>query len=249
VKLEILDDLLSTLNMADPVRDIRQGIFHTGVLTHNCGLAATLSQDALRQHQEGEPLVRESGYLLNKRTDDLAKMAYSESIMEAAIGMATINSLLEVDESLCLNQNAADLIAEKGKGKKIAIVGHFPFIPKLRSLGEKVWVFEKNPLKGDLSEDQSEIYIPQADVVGITGASITNHTLEHILELCNPGAYVIVLGDTAFLSPILFNYGIDAISGTRVIYPQLALSCVSEGATYRQIQGIAKLIMLRQVEK
>jgi uncharacterized protein (DUF4213/DUF364 family) len=243
--MKILDDLLSTLDMKIPARDIRLGVFHTAVLTSNCGLAATLSQDALRQHLEGEPLVKDCGNLLNKRVEDLAKMAYSESILEAAIGMATINSLLRVDESRCLNLNAAELIAEKGNGKKIAIVGHFPFIPKLRSLAEKVWVIEKNPQRGDLAEEQGETYIPQADVVGITGAAITNHTIEHLLELCNRGAYVVVLGDTAPLSPVLFKYGIHAISGTRVSNAELVLQYVSEGATYRQIKGIQKLIMLR----
>jgi uncharacterized protein (DUF4213/DUF364 family) len=243
--MKILDDLLSTLDMKTSLRDIRLGLFHTAVLSRRCGLAATLPLDALRQHHEGDPLVKTPGDLMNKGVVDLARMAYSESILEAAIGMAAINSLLQVDESSCLNLNAADLIAEKGKSKKIAIIGHFPFIPKLQSLAEKVWVIEKNPQEDDLAEDQSEIYIPQADVVGITGTALTNHTLEHLLELCSPRAYVIVLGDTAPLSPVLFNYGIDAVSGTKVIDPELALCCVSEGATYRQIKGIIKLIMLR----
>ena len=244
--MKFLDDLLSTLDMDTEVKDIKLGIFHTGVLTRNCGLAASLSQDALRQHREGEALVRECGDLLNKGAEDLVKMAYSKSILEAAIGMATINSLLHIDESCCLNMNAAELIAEKGKGKKIAIVGHFPFIPRLRTLAEKVWVIEKNPQEGDFSEGEDETFIPQADVVGITGTAITNHTLERLLELCSPGAYVTILGDTAPLSPVLFNYGIDAVSGTRVDEPELALRCVSEGATFRQIKGITKLIMLRE---
>ena len=73
----------------------------------------------------------------------------------------------------------------------------------------------------------------------------TINSLEQLLELCNPEAYVVVLGDTAPLSPILFDYGIDAISGTKVIDPALALRCVSEGATYRQIKGICQLTMTR----
>ena len=42
--------------------------------------------------------------------------------------MAAINSLLEIDESSCLELNGADLILEKGEGKRIAIVGHFPYL-------------------------------------------------------------------------------------------------------------------------
>ena len=240
--MKILDDLVSKLNTEARVRDIRQGLFHTGVLTRNCGLAATLPRDALRQEQ---PSVKEPGLLLGKSALELARMAYSEGILEAAIGMATINSLLEIDEERCEDLNASDLIAEKGKSKRVAIVGHFPFIPKLRGVVKELWVIERNPQEGDFTEAEAETLIPQADVVGITGTAFTNHTIEHLLKLCNPKAYVVILGDTAPLSPVLFDYGIDAISGTKVIDPELALHCVSQGATYRQIRGIRQLTMTR----
>jgi hypothetical protein len=240
--MKILDDLLSILNLEAGVRDIRQGLFHTGVLTRHCGLASTLPQDALRQKH---PSVREPGFLLEKTALELARMAYSESIPEAAIGMATINSLLEIDEGRCLELNAGDLIAEKGRGKGVAIIGHFPFIPKLREITKELWVIEKNPQEGDFTEAEAENLVPQADVVGITGTAFTNHTVEYLLKLCHPGAYVVILGDTTPLSSVLFDYGVDAISGTKVTNPELALRCVSEGATYRQIKGVQKLTMIR----
>ncbi|GAG31611.1 unnamed protein product, partial [marine sediment metagenome] len=176
--MKILEDLLSSLNSEVSVKDIRQGLFHTGVLTRNCGLAATLPRDALRQEQ---PSVKEPGYLLKKSALELAQMAYSENILEAAIGMATINSLLGIEEECCLDLNAGDLIVEKGKDKRVAIVGHFPFIPKLREIARELWVIEKNPREGDLTEAEAENLIPQADVVGITGTAFTNHTVGQLL--------------------------------------------------------------------
>ncbi|MFC1986661.1 Rossmann-like domain-containing protein, partial [Chloroflexota bacterium] len=116
------------------------------------------------------------------------------------------------------------------------------FTPRLRNTVKELWVIEKNPREGDFTEAEGENLIPQADVVGITGTAFTNHTIEQLLKLCAE-AYVVVLGDTAPLSPVLFDYGIDAISGTKVVDPDLALRCVSEGATYRQIEGILKLTM------
>ncbi len=240
--MKILDDLISTLNFDAAVKDIRQGIFHTGVLTRNCGLAATLPRDALRQEP---PMVKEPGFLLDKTPLELAQLAYSQSILEAAIGMATINSLLEIDENSCIELNAAELIMEKGKGKRIAVVGHFPFIPRVREYSKEVWVIEKNPKDGDFGEAEADNLIPQADVVAITGTALTNHTLDHLLELCSQGAYVILLGDTAPLSPILFDYGVDALSGTKVVDSDLALRCVSQGANFRQIRGIKRLTMMK----
>ncbi len=244
--MKILDDLISSLNMDTGVKDIRQGLYHTAVLTRNCGLAATLPQDALRQ---GHASVKDCGLLLMKSASELVRMAYSQSILEAAIGMAAINSLMQIDEGECLNVNAREIIAEKGRAKRVAVVGHFPFIPKLREIVEELWVIEKNPGEGDLTEDKAAEFIPQADVVAITGTAFTNHTVEQLLRLCNPGAYVVILGDTSPLSPVLFDYGVNAISGTKVIDPELALRCVSEGATYRQIKGIQQLTMMKQPNK
>ncbi len=243
--MKIFDDLLATLDTGAEVRDIRQGLFHTAVLTRHCGLASTLPRDSLKQKPPHTSLVVESGFLMEKSAGELAALARSESLAEAAIGMATINSLLEIDEEKCLKLNAGDLIAEKGAGKRIAIVGHFPFITGLREIAGELWVVEKNPQEGDYSEEEARRLVPQADVVGITGTSLTNHTFESIMGFCRPEAYVVVLGDSAPLSPVLFDHGVDAVSGTRVVDSELALRCVSQGATFRQIKGKRLLTMLR----
>lgn len=240
IKMRIIDDLLSTLNYESPVKDVSQGPFQTAVLTRYCGLASTPHDPG--PHHEQTP-VKEAGLLLEKDAMTLAHMANSPSPMESAIGMATINSLIEVDEQRCVELNAGDLLAAKGEGKRVAIVGHFPFVPRLRKVVKELWVIEKNPQEGDFTEAEAENLIPQADVVGITGTAFTNHTIEHLLELCNPNAYVVILGGTAPLSPVLFHHGINAVSGTKVINPPLALRCVSQGATFRQIKGIRLLTM------
>ena len=240
--MKILDDIISGLNFNTDVKDIRQGIFHTGVLSKHCGLAATLPRDALKQEPH---LVKESGRLMEKSVKQLVRMAYSESILEAAIGMATINSLLDLNEDECLDLNARDLIADKGKGKRITIVGHFPFISEIRKLARELWVIEKNPRKDDFPEEMAGELIPKSDVVGITGTTLTNHTIDGLLELCRPESYVVLLGDSAPLSPVLFDYGVNAISGTRVIDSDIALKCVSQGATFRQIKGTRRLTLLK----
>jgi uncharacterized protein (DUF4213/DUF364 family) len=240
--MKIIDELLSGLSYEAPLRDIRQGPFQTAVLTRHCGLASTLNEGS--HHHEKAP-VAEAGFLMEKTPAALAQMVYSPSPLEAAIGMATVNSLLEVDETRCLELNADALLAKEGEGKRVAIIGHFPFVPKLRQVVKELWVLERKPADGDFTEADSEKLIPQADVVGITGTAFTNHTIEQLLGMCNPNAYVVVLGDTAPLSPVLFDYGIDAISGTRVVEPETVLRCISQGATFRQIRGIRLLTMKR----
>ena len=240
--MQILDDLIASLDVNAPVKDIRQGVFHTAVLTRHCGLAATLPQDALRQEP---PMVGAPGTLLKKDSLEMARMAYSASILEAAMGMATINSLLKVDVGACRELNAAEMILEKGRGRNIAIVGHFPFIPKIQKAAKTLWVIEKNPHEGDFSETDANDLIPRADVVAITGSAITNHTMPHLLGLCDPKAYVLALGDSVPMSPILFDYGLNAVCGSMVVEPDLAMQCVSQGANFRQIQGVKRLTMTR----
>ena len=240
--MKIIDSLLSALNYEAPVMDICQGPFQTAVLTGNCGLAATPHEPG--SHHEKTP-VREAGGLMEKDTMTLAQMAYSTSTYEAAIGMATINSLNVVDERRCVELNAGDLLAEKGKGRKVALVGHFPFVPELRKVAWELWVIERQPQQGDFNENQAEKLVPMAEVVGITGTAFTNHTIERLLELCQPQAYVVILGGTTPLLPVLFDYGVNAISGAEVIDAEMVLCGVSQGATFRQLKGIRLLTMMR----
>ena len=244
--MKILDDLVMTLRQGEVVRDVRQGLFQTAVLTQYCGLASTL-RDKNHHHyqQQANAPVKDAGTLIGREALKIAQMAYSSSLLEAAIGMATVNSLLEINEERCVDLNARELLVEKGKGKKVVLVGHFPFVSLLHKAAARLWVLEQRPREGDFAAEEAEKFIPQADVVGITGTAFTNHTIEHLLGLCRPEAYVVLLGGTAPLSPVLFDYGVDAISGTKVVDAEAVLRCVSQGATFRQIEGIRLLTMKR----
>jgi uncharacterized protein (DUF4213/DUF364 family) len=240
--MRIIDDLLSTLDFEVPVRDIRQGLYWTAVLTRSCGLA--LSAAAPYDHRGGWP-VRDAGHLTDRSARELAQLAHSPSLPEAAIGMATINSLLEIDEARCTEVNAAELLVQQGAGRRVALVGHFPFVEKLREAAGELWVIEKRQQEGDVPEGEAERLIPDADVVAITGSAFVNHTIEGLLALCRPEAYVVVLGPTTPLSPVLFKYGVDVIAGTKVIEAQTVLRYVSQGAVFRQMEGVRLLAMTK----
>ena len=240
--MKIIEELLSGLNFDAPVRDIRQGPFQTAVLTDNCGLASTPHDSG--PHHNRTP-VEKAGLLMKKDARTLAEMVQSSSPSEAAIGMATINSLIEINEQLCKEINAADLLVEKAKNKKTAIVGHFPFVPQLREVAEELWVIEKQPQPGDFKETEADRLLPLAEVVGITGTTLINGTLEQILGLCRPDAFVTIIGGTTPLSTIFFDCGVDAVAGTQVVEPETVLNYVSQGATFRQLKGIRKLVMVK----
>lgn len=241
--MKILEDLLEHISPSEGVlRDVIVGAHWTAVLTRGCGLASTLGD----HHPHQGPSVEEAGKLTEKVIAELMNLARSEKLLEASIGMATINSLIEIDEERCSEVNAFDVLAEQGTGKDIAVVGHFPFVSKLKGLARNFWVIEQRPRPGDLEADRATDILPRCQVVGITSTAFINHTLESLLELCRD-AFVMLLGPTTPLTPLLFDYGIDALSGTKVVDETRVIHHVKEGATFQQIHhaGVRLLTMTR----
>jgi uncharacterized protein (DUF4213/DUF364 family) len=241
--VKILDDLIGSLAADAPAREVRVGRFWTGVWSRECGLASTPDAGSC---ENGVGLVQAAGSLVGRSALELARLAYSDSPLEAGIGLAAINSLLEVDEARCVELNAGELLLERGRDKKVALIGHFPFVPALREVAAWLQVLELHPRSGDAPAEEAEAIVPQAEIVAITGSAFINHSLEGLLGLCRADSFVVVLGPTTPLSPVLFDYGADVVSGTRVVEPELALRCASEGATFRQIRGIRLLTMERR---
>ena len=235
--MNIIDDLISSLSGDSLVREVHTCVFWTAVVSKHCGLSSTF-----RDEHPHHGMVRGVGDLRNKSALELAEYAKSDNLLEASIGMATINSLIDIDETKCDAENALDVLIEKGEGKDVAIVGHFPWIPKLQKVARKLWVLEQRPQAGDLPAEAAEDIIPKADVVAITGTSLINHTAEKLLGLAR-GSFVVMVGPTSPLLPVLFDWGVDVVSGTKVVEPEKVLRSISEGAIFPQVQGVKVLNM------
>lgn len=239
---KILNELLLNLTGDIPVRSVLVGARWTVVCSRHCGMASTLTSS----HPHGHPQVREAGDLLKKSARELAS---SDEPLEAAIGVAAINSMLDVDESLAVEVNASEVLTSRGRGKNVALVGHFPFIQQLRQSAKNLWVIEQHPAEDEYPAESAGELIPQADVVAITGSALVNHTLDGLLSLCKPISTVMVLGPSTPLSPILFDHGITILSGTRVVDEAEVLRTVGQGASFRQVEGVKLLTFVHEKEK
>jgi uncharacterized protein (DUF4213/DUF364 family) len=244
--VSITEALLADLRTDAPVRQVVVGAFWTAVVVETnpprCGLASTMRPDT---HPGGPPVPR-AGSLLGLSGLELARWLRSASTLEASIGMAALNALLEVDESACTEVNAEEIIRERGAGRRVAIVGHFPFVERVRQVAAVCDVLELHPRAGDLPAHRAPDVLPKADVVALTGTSLVNHTFDSLIGLCSSDAYVILLGGSAPLTPVLFDHGVDVIAGTWVVDGPAALRAVGQGATFRQIRGKRLLVMMRQ---
>jgi uncharacterized protein (DUF4213/DUF364 family) len=125
--------------------------------------------------------------------------------------------------------NAEHFIATHGQDRRVALVGHFPFVDDLRSQVRQLWVLEQNPHPGDLPADQAAQVLPH------TGMTLVNDTLDDLLALCSREAKVILVGPSAPLSPVLFDFGIHLVAGAVVVHIDAVLQAVMQAGNFRQI--------------
>jgi len=112
----ILEKILESIKKDYAVKQIQIGIHFTCVVSKNCGLASTMLREC-----SGEEEEMESGFLTRMSAKELALWVLYEKIEKASVGMASINLLIDIDKSKCIEMNASDIIKEKGKGKNILI--------------------------------------------------------------------------------------------------------------------------------
>jgi uncharacterized protein (DUF4213/DUF364 family) len=235
--MQIVRDILKTLPEGE-VLDVRIGLHWIAVVmevggVQRCGLASTLSGG--HHHDRVEADVPQAGHLETLGSRQLAEMALSCNLTQASIGIAAINALLPPCPQLWFEANAEDTIAEHGQGKRVVLVGRFPFTERLRQRVNELLVLEQNPGPGDLPASAAPEVLPKADVIAITGMTFANHTLEGLLALRPPHAKVIILGPSTPLSPVLFDYGVDILSGAVVTAIEPVLRTVSQGGDFRQV--------------
>lgn len=228
--------ILASLSRA-PVLKVRIGINWTAVVVEKdgrpqCGLASTLAEE---HDHKGEPDITAPGHLEDLTALELAGWINSVIPLRRSIGCAAINALLPLTPGAWIDQNAETAILENGKGKKTALIGHFPFVEKLRVQLGDLNVLDLNPIGKDLPASAAPEIIPQADLVAITGMAFINQTLPDLLELCRKDAYILILGPSTPLSPILGDFGVNLLAGAVVENIPAVLAALEQGGTFRQL--------------
>ncbi|MBM4318598.1 MAG: hypothetical protein FJ125_01220, partial [Deltaproteobacteria bacterium] len=136
----LLDALLAAIAPADEeVSDLRIGSFLTAVVSRGCGLASPL---AAQWSRLGAEPVRRAGALLPARVAELCPLVHSDNPLEASLGLAALNSLLSPEPEQWVEGKSHELLAELARGRRVAVVGHFPFVERLRPLTDRLWCFE-----------------------------------------------------------------------------------------------------------
>ena len=197
------------------------------------------------------------GPYIGKSLRDVASGAKSWDMLQASVGMAACNAWFNsVDKmtELGLAQTADDQKAggqsifdeplETLLGKKVAVIGHFPYIE--RQLGGKcqLSVLERDPEGSDYLDSACEYLLPEQDFVFITGMTLTNKTLPRLLTLTE-NAKTILVGPSSPITPVLFEFGVDSIAGFYITDQDLTRSLASQAAHTEIFRGGRRITFSR----
>jgi len=238
-KLKIIyDQLLANLPEAQ-VQNVVIGAFWAAVTINHlgeqrCGLASALKNDSYEHGRRAA--VLQPGSLNNRPVKDIAQLIYSESYTETAVAVAAVNAMLQLKPIPAVELHAERYILDHAMGGNVAIIGHFPFIERIQGSFKNLWVLELKPQNGDFAAELAPNILPQADLVAITSTTLINKTFDSVINHCREDAIKMLLGPSTPMTPLMYDFGIDVLSGTLVEDPQAVLSAVMQGANFLQLK-------------
>ncbi len=232
--MKILNQLIETYKSNTLVKAVEIGKHNVLVEGEKGGMASTLTTNS------------KDIDFKNKTLNELMSLAFKDNLFETAIGIAALNAAIPINREKLKNINAKHLISEKGKGKNVAVIGHFPFVDKMGKDFNKFIVFEQNPIGDDYHSSEIPNLLPEMDVVAITGSTFINKTFLQVMEHINNNAFVIVLGPSTPISEILFDYGVNAVCGSVVSDIEMVKSQIKFKKHFRDLQGIEGVSLIKE---
>lgn len=206
-----------------------------------------------------------SGRLTKRSIEETLADLESNNILRKTLAIATLNALSascwnagEAQRSgyaLELDKNTFDEVEIPAEGKTVVVGALVPILKRLIKSHADFTVLEmdKRTLKGaELDHyappEDAHLYIPEADLVVITGVTVLNDTLPNLLQLVKPGAQVVVTGPTASMLPnSFFKRGVTMMGGVLVTKPDEVLDCISEGGSgYHFFGRSAERLVIRK---
>ncbi|MDD3653150.1 MAG: DUF364 domain-containing protein [Desulfotomaculaceae bacterium] len=178
-----------------------------------------------RDYQTRLPIFTKN--LLGAPLREVARAVKSWNFVEASVGLAAINAYYNNPEiarangvKFSDNRRVEDRMYDpfimsqnEIKGKKVAVIGHFPYLENLFEPVCDLSIISWEPREGDYPFSACEYIVPECEYIFITCLSFVDKTLPRMLELAKGARRVTVVGPSTTLAPVLFEYGINELSG------------------------------------
>lgn len=243
--MSAIEDLIAASGSANdlPVEGVQVGLYWTAVkVGASIGLASTIQDASCCQAIE----LAGAGELHEFTTRVLAERLRAPRPLEAGVGLAAINALCAMQAGAGVEVNALNVLMERGRGRHVALVGHFNFTEKLRATAGRLSVLELEPGPGDLPADAAPDVLPTADVIGLTSSTLVNHTFDELAKLFPANAIVVMIGPSTPLSPVLFDYGVSVLAGSVIEDADFVWHAVAQGsALHDKRTGLRRVTLVR----
>lgn len=223
--------------------DVCIGVGYTGVkLSNGAGGTCFTFRNELGLHSG---VMKNAGQLQGMKAASAVEMAMSVNLAEASVGVATINAIL--NEEFTEGKNAFEILQIK-ETDTVGMIGYFqPVVKRLKEKVRKLYIFERNITAEGLLPDWAEnIYLPECDVVIITGVTFINKTIDHILSLCHHAKEIAIMGASTCMAPaILKDYGVTVLAGSRVTDADKLLRVIAQGGGGQDVLKYTQRICVR----
>ena len=208
----LYDALIAGVDSGDRIEYARQG--------ERWALVETASASGMAMFTGGHSIEPMFSSIEGLTLKEAASAIESWNLEEASLGLAAANAFYNTPERIdALGvRSTMDIYSTMGidlRGLTVGIIGHMNGPRGLREQAKAVYTLERAPQEGDYPDSACDLLLPQCDLVLISGSTITNKTLPHLLELCEK-ATVILQGPSVPLCPELLELGIDRITGMAI---------------------------------
>lgn len=216
---DLYDELIDAIPRDIIVVRAAQGPHWTRIYTNNpsCGIALTMSASS-------RPAQMMDDYV-GIPVRAIAQLSKSWNFSEASFGLAALNSYYSTAAVAADHGFSPDPgegvswdrvfspFSERVTGKKVAVIGHFPFAPKAMHSASEFYMLERKLNEGDYPDSAAEYLLPECDFVFISGSAFVNKTAPRLLELSRE-AQTIFIGPSTPLAPLLLEeYGVSQLTG------------------------------------
>ncbi len=233
------------------IEDLVIGIFFTGVkLSTGYGGCAFTPAGEIPEAvccPTSAARMPAAGHFVGKKVSEIINFSLDPNVLKSAIGIATLNALSHwviesgnQKESVPIKDRDGYDLLNIQPHETVSLVGAFhPYIRRLKSAGNPFYIIEKNrhalrpdEMKHFRPESEMKTAIANSQVILLTGTTIVNQTVDHILSWINNGKRTAIVGPTASLIPDAFyKRGVTVMAGIHIFNPDRMLEILKQGVS------------------
>lgn len=187
-----------------------------------------------------------SGKLSNVPVKQYLEDIFCDNVLRRTLGIAALNALSNLiwekgasEYKPEIGYDAFDEIDVAQYDKTVVVGALIPMLKRLIANGSDFTILEQDPrtLKDREMEfyappEEAYKYVPDADLLVITGVTVLNGTLSDLLEMAKPDAEILVTGPTASMLPeAFFEKGVTMTGGIVVTDADELLDVISEAGS------------------